>query len=90
METLRALALATGPTAPPVDRFRDEWSDINVIEVDAALVERAAELAIEGPLRSLDALHLAAALAVAGDDLVLATWDRRLAAAASGNGVAVL
>lgn len=90
VETLRAIALAAGPTAPPVDRFREEWSSVNVIEVDAALVERAAELAVEGPLRSLDALHLAAALAVAGEDLVLATWDRRLAAAARGSGIAVL
>ena len=60
----------------------EEWPAIGVIEIDQRLVEHAAELAIDLDLRSLDALHLAAALVLPRDDLVLATWDRRLHAAA--------
>ena len=47
-------------------------------------------LAVERELRSLDALHLAAALLLPRNDLVLATWDRRLHAAARAEGLAVL
>ncbi len=50
----------------------------------------AAGLLSPPSLRSLDALHIAAALAL-GDDLeVFVTYDRRLAEAAASNGLAVL
>jgi predicted nucleic acid-binding protein len=61
-----------------------------VIEVDQRLVEHAAELAIDRELRSLDALHLAAALVLPRDDLVLATWDRRLHASAGAAGLQLI
>jgi hypothetical protein len=38
-------------------------------------------------LRSLDALHLAATLVLPGENLVFATWDRRLHAAAGAEGL---
>lgn len=41
-------------------------------------------------LRSLDAFHLAAALVLSATDLTLATWDRRLHAAARERGLRVL
>ena len=41
-------------------------------------------------LRTLDALHLASALAVADENLVLATWDRRLSDGARDEGLVVL
>jgi hypothetical protein len=41
-------------------------------------------------LGSLDALHLAAALILPPEDLVFATWDRRLHAAAGEEGLALL
>jgi hypothetical protein len=43
---------------------REEWPAIGVVEIDQRLVEHAAELALDLDLdlRSLDALHLAAAL----------------------------
>ncbi len=62
----------------------------DVVEVDERLVEHAAELAIDRELRSLDALHLAAALMLSRDDLLLATWDRRLHAAAGVEGLALI
>ena len=88
VETLRAVGLAAGSaaTAP----FVDEWPAFGVIEIDQALVETAAALALDRGLRSLDALHLAAALLLGGEELVLATWDRRLHAAARSEGFELL
>lgn len=64
-----------------------EWAAFSVIEVDQDLVERATELALAHELRSLDALHLASALVLPGEDLVVAVWDRRLHAAARSEGL---
>jgi predicted nucleic acid-binding protein len=80
VEVIRALALAAGRSA--ASALRDEWPAFGVIEVDQDLVERASTLAVDRQLRSLDALHLASALLLPRDDLVMATWDRRLHAAA--------
>lgn len=62
----------------------------DVVEIEERLAEDAAALAVERELRSLDALHLAAALTIADDDLVLATWDRRLHAAARAKGLRLI
>jgi predicted nucleic acid-binding protein len=51
------------------------------------LASDAAQLAVEHGLRSLDALHLGAALALPQDELLLATWDKRLHAAAMSEGI---
>lgn len=88
VETLRAVGLAAGRAA--ASRVREEWASIGVVEVDHALAEQAAALALRHELRSLDALHLAAALLLPREDLVLATWDRRLHAAAFALGVRML
>jgi predicted nucleic acid-binding protein len=88
VETVRAVALSAGrPATRPV---REEWQAFGVVEVDQALAEHAAGLAIDRELRSLDALHLAAALLVHTDDLVFVTCDRRLHAAAQAEGLSVL
>jgi predicted nucleic acid-binding protein len=88
VETIRALGLVAGPAA--VKAARREWPAFAVIEVDQALVEDAAALATTYELRSLDAVHLAAALLLPPDDLVFATWDRRLQRSAGAVGLAVL
>jgi predicted nucleic acid-binding protein len=80
VETIRAVGLVAGPSA--VKAVREEWPAFSIIEVDQPLVEDASVLAIAHGLRSLDALHLAAARILPRDDLVLATWDRRLHTAA--------
>jgi predicted nucleic acid-binding protein len=85
LETVRAVGLVGGPSAARAARA--EWSAFGVVEVDQPLVEDALVLAREHDLRSLDALHLAAALVLPGDDLVFATWDRRLHAAAAASGL---
>ncbi len=88
VETVRAVGLVGGVAAAKA--VRDEWPAFAVVEVDQRLVEDAATLAIEHELRSLDALHLAAARVLPIDGLVLATWDRRLHAAAGTAGLQLL
>ena len=68
-------------------RFRDEWAEFDVLELDASLAEQAAQLAAAEGLRSLDAVHLASALVLPSADLAFATWDRRLHAAAGRRGL---
>jgi predicted nucleic acid-binding protein len=70
--------------------FRGEWEQFNVVELDHELAIRAAELASGQRLRSLDAIHLASALAIPEAGRVIATWDRRLHTAARQLGLDVL
>jgi predicted nucleic acid-binding protein len=87
VETARAVGLAAGKAA--TKRFGADWPSFEVVEVDASLAEQAAELALAEELRSLDALHLAAALLISSDQLTFATWDARLHRAAQRRGLAV-
>lgn len=88
VETVRAVGLSAGRAA--VRAFEREWPSFGVIEVDQRLAEDAANLALARELRSLDALHLAAGLILPGDDLLFATWDRRLHAAAHAEGLRLI
>jgi predicted nucleic acid-binding protein len=88
VDTTRAVALAAGTA--PATAIREEWPAFGIVEVDQELVEHAYAIAVKRDLRSLDALHLAAALVLPRDDLVLATWDRRLHGAARAEGLALL
>jgi predicted nucleic acid-binding protein len=88
VETVRAVALAGGRKA--VKRIEADWLSFDVVEVDQALTEHAAELALSTELRSLDALHLAAALILPSEDLTVATWDTRLHRAARDQGLETL
>ena len=88
VETVRAVALVAGPAR--MKAAKDEWPSFDVIEIDQPLVEHAATLAVEHELRSLDSLHLAAALVLPREDLVFASWDRRLNPVASAEGLQLL
>ena len=88
VEVVRALGLTGGN--PAARAFREEWGAFGVVAVDKDLVEAAAELTRGHDLRSLDALHMAAALLVQDRDLVIATWDRRLHAAAREKGIGIV
>ncbi len=88
VEAVRAVGLAAGEAA--TRHLRDEWPAFGIIEVDQRLVENAAAIAVEHELRSLDALHLAAALVLPADELALATWDHRLHAAAGSAGLSLV
>jgi predicted nucleic acid-binding protein len=72
-----------------VVRAREVLDSVTLVEVTTAIFEAAGRL---DPtiLRTLDAVHLAAALDL-GDDLDgIVTYDDRLAQAARANGVAVI
>ncbi|MEX2448102.1 MAG: PIN domain-containing protein [Solirubrobacterales bacterium] len=88
VETVRAVGLAGGRKV--ARRVAADWLSFDVIEVDQALAEHAAELALSTELRSLDALHLAAALVLPPEDLTIATWDACLHRAARGKGLETL
>lgn len=83
-------AVARAGEAADVQRFEADWRAFEVVEVDAALCGRAAELACATGLRTLDAMHLAAALALPRERLTFATWDARLHRAARQRGLATL
>jgi predicted nucleic acid-binding protein len=73
---------------PAVSRARALLDRIWLVRLDDALLDAAAGLPGRG-LRSLDAIHLAAARAL-GDDLAeVVTYDRRMADAATRLGVSV-
>jgi predicted nucleic acid-binding protein len=85
VETARALTLAAGPRATRA--FEREWESFGVVEIDRALAEHAAALTLTAELRSLAALHLAAALVLPSPGLSVATWDLRLHRAAVQHGL---
>lgn len=92
-------ALAAAERGGRVDRARarvarNEWlrylDALDVVEISAEIADHAAGLAVAHPLSGADAVHLATALALRDGELVLATWDRRLAAAAVAEGLSVV
>ncbi len=88
VEALRAIVLAAGTDAGR--SVTAEWPAFGVVEVDQDLAQAAVSLAVRHQLRSLDALHLASALVLPQDGLMMATWDQRLHAAAGAEGIALL
>lgn len=75
-----------GPAATA--RARAILERIELVQLDDLLLDAAARLPVEH-LRSLDAIHLAAAQRL-GDDLsVLVSYDERMLAAARGLGMSV-
>lgn len=85
VEVIRAVH-AHGPAA--VTRARQVLSAMHLLAIDQALLDAAANLP-QTTLRSLDAIHVASALAIAGDLSELVTYDHRLATAASAAGFIV-
>lgn len=72
--------LINEPLADALAQFGSDWTGIHVVELDLPLCEEAASIAEPTGARSLDALHLAAAMHAGSRRLV--TYDTRLAAAA--------
>lgn len=65
------------------------WRAVDVVQLDDGIVHGAGDVADLLRLRAGNAIHLASALAVAGPELVLATWDAELREAAVDAGLAV-
>jgi predicted nucleic acid-binding protein len=71
-----------------VEKARRLLASIELVQLDDELLDLAAEL--DRPLRSLDAIHLAAALEI-GDELeAFVTYDGRMAQAADALGLPVV
>lgn len=85
-ETVRALRRSGHHEL--VGTARRMFSALHLVRLDDPLLDVAGQL---GPprLRSLDAVHLAAALSTGPDLAVLLTYDDRLAAAATAQGLDV-
>lgn len=85
-ETVRALRRSGNDHL--VGHARRLFAAVHLIRVDEPLLDRAGEL---GPteLRSLDAIHLAAALSIGADLGVVVTYDSRLREAAIAQGLHV-
>jgi uncharacterized protein len=71
-------------------RLDRDWEAIHVVAIDDRLCRRAGALGSEHGLRTLDALHLAAAERAGGVELTFLTFDVRLAASARVLGFPVL
>jgi predicted nucleic acid-binding protein len=91
VEVRRNLARLLAPRDAGAMRaaFAEDLRTLYVVELDAVLCEDAAGVAELTGVRTLDALHLAAARR-AGDGVTLLTFDLRQAQAARSLGLAVV
>ncbi len=85
-ETVRALRRSGNEHL--IGKARRLFASIVLVRLDEPLLDRAGELEPR-QLRSLDAVHLAAALSIGPDLGVLLTYDERLREAALGQGLDV-
>lgn len=67
--------------------WEDMWSAVRPVELTEGVAVHAGQLAGQLALRGADAVHLASALAVGSDDLILTAWDTRLRAGAEAVGL---
>lgn len=85
VEARRALARRAPDRLPRLDLV---LSRISLVDISAAVVESAGRLP-DPMLRSLDSIHLATALMVRDDLDAVMTYDDRVAAAATAQGLTV-
>jgi predicted nucleic acid-binding protein len=72
------------------ETFDRDWDRTYVVELDERVCRRAAELGVATRLRTLDALHLAAADRAGGHSIPIVTFDVRLGVAARALGFNVI
>jgi uncharacterized protein len=72
-----------------VDRIDELCAELDVIGLDPGLAHSAGDLAEAHGLRSYDAVHLATALSIDSESMLLAAWDGDLARAAGAAGCSV-
>ncbi len=92
VEVRRNLYRLLEPTARQgaLAAFSQDWSRMIIIDVDVLTCESAAAVAEMTGARSLDALHIAAAIRLGGRDMTMLTFDIRQAAAARALGLRVI
>lgn len=71
------------------EAFEELFGELVAIGVDEALAARAGGHAEDMGLRGYDAIHLATALELGDEEVVLVTWDRDLARAAGRVGLGI-
>lgn len=69
--------------------FEELYADLATVGVDQELAVRAGEYAEDLGLRGYDSVHLATALELGDDEVVVVTWDRDLARATEEVGLGV-
>jgi hypothetical protein len=69
--------------------FEELYGELVAVGVDEGLAARAGEHAEDLGLRGYDAVHLATALELGDEEVVLVTWDRDLAWAAEHVGLGI-
>jgi uncharacterized protein len=69
--------------------FEELYAELTTVGVDQELAARAGEHAENLGLRGYDAVHLATALGLGDEEVVLVTWDRALAQAAEHVGLGI-
>jgi predicted nucleic acid-binding protein len=70
-----------------VSELEARHDELDLVEIDRDLAHRAGDLAETHALRGYDAVHLAAAMSVGGDETVLVGGDRYLLEAAAAVGM---
>lgn len=86
VEVVRAVQIGGSPA---VTKARRQLARMHQVKLDTALLDGAAAIAHGAVLRSLDAIHLAAAQLIAADLRAIVTYDQRMAAAATAVGLPV-
>lgn len=89
VEVARALLRRGVASAALVDAVAESFTGLSILELDGVIAEVAAGIAPPA-LRSLDAIHLASALAVREELDAVVTYDARLADAARTAGLKVV
>lgn len=88
LRTETARALRRSGNAHLIGQARRMFTAVHLIRLDEPLLDRAGDLE-PADLRSLDAVHLAAALSIGSDLAVVITYDTRLQQAAFAQGLEV-
>lgn len=86
--TLCRVGFAPEGESELASRLREDWDRCRVVPVDRACLDRAGEIGCRYEVRTLDALHLAAADRLPRP-LVVLTFDQRQADAARSMGLVV-
>lgn len=65
------------------------WDALAIVQSNRGVLMAAGDIAERQSLRGYDAVHLASALTVGGEQLVMAVWDVRLRDAAMASGLSI-
>jgi len=70
-------------------RLETRWSQFEIVEIDQEISKAAGDIAEDRALRGFDSIHLATAVALADDSMIMATWDADLRRASVDAGLRI-